>query len=183
MAGKMHVAVVEHFGKPLVSQEWEIPTPGPGQILVKTEACAFATRPSRRDRRLAVEAKLPFIPGHEAIGRVVASGRCQDCQEAIGSASVALLGLRTLRALPVGLGTVCAERSSAAIPERWLAEYLIAIRNTLRISKWTRPEARRALICAGITTYKDQGDQARPGEWIVISGAGGLGTSGFNMPR
>jgi propanol-preferring alcohol dehydrogenase len=36
MAGKMHAAVVEHFGKPLLVQEWDIPTPGPGQILVKT---------------------------------------------------------------------------------------------------------------------------------------------------
>ena len=38
MAGKMHVAVVEQFGKVLVQQAWDIPSPGPGQILVKTEA-------------------------------------------------------------------------------------------------------------------------------------------------
>jgi hypothetical protein len=39
MTGKMHAAVVEQFGKPLVLQEHDIPVPGPGQILVKTEAC------------------------------------------------------------------------------------------------------------------------------------------------
>jgi D-arabinose 1-dehydrogenase-like Zn-dependent alcohol dehydrogenase len=33
----MHAAVVEHFGKPLVLKEVDIPSPGPGQILVKTE--------------------------------------------------------------------------------------------------------------------------------------------------
>jgi alcohol dehydrogenase, propanol-preferring len=33
-----------------------------------------------------------------------------------------------------------------------------------------------AIICAGITTYKGiKETEARPGEWIVISGAGGLG--------
>jgi propanol-preferring alcohol dehydrogenase len=35
----MHVAVVEHFGKPLVLREWDIASPGAGQILVKIEAC------------------------------------------------------------------------------------------------------------------------------------------------
>ena len=40
---KMNAAVVEHFGKPLVLREWDIPTPGVGQIVVKTEACEFAT--------------------------------------------------------------------------------------------------------------------------------------------
>jgi hypothetical protein len=38
-AGQMNVAVVEQFGKPLLLQEWDIPSPGTGQILIKTEAC------------------------------------------------------------------------------------------------------------------------------------------------
>ena len=33
---KMQAAFVEHFGKPLVIVEVDIPTPRPGQILVKT---------------------------------------------------------------------------------------------------------------------------------------------------
>ena len=37
--GKMHAAVVEQFGKPLLLQQLVLPAPGPGQILVKTEAC------------------------------------------------------------------------------------------------------------------------------------------------
>ena len=36
MKQKMKAAVVVKFGKPLELQEWDIPTPGPGQILVKT---------------------------------------------------------------------------------------------------------------------------------------------------
>jgi propanol-preferring alcohol dehydrogenase len=39
MAKTMHAAVVVAFGKPLEFREYAIPTPGPGQILVKTEAC------------------------------------------------------------------------------------------------------------------------------------------------
>ena len=75
MAGKMHVAVVEHFGQPLVQQEWDIPAPGPGQILVKTEACGVChTDVHAATGDWPLKPKLPFIPGHEAIGRVVAVG-------------------------------------------------------------------------------------------------------------
>jgi propanol-preferring alcohol dehydrogenase len=38
MALQMKVAAVEQFGKPLALQEWDIPSPAPGEILIKTEA-------------------------------------------------------------------------------------------------------------------------------------------------
>ncbi len=41
----MHAAVVEQFREPLVLREWDIPAPGLGQILVKTEACVARARP------------------------------------------------------------------------------------------------------------------------------------------
>ena len=39
MTSRMQVAAVEQFGQPLSLREWVVPTPGVGQILVKTEAC------------------------------------------------------------------------------------------------------------------------------------------------
>ena len=39
MTKTMQAAVVEQFGKSLALKEVPIPEPGPGQILVKTEAC------------------------------------------------------------------------------------------------------------------------------------------------
>ena len=75
MAGKMHVAVVEQFGKALVQQAWDIPSPGPGLILVKTEACGVChTDLHAATGDWPLKPKLPFIPGHEAIGRVAAVG-------------------------------------------------------------------------------------------------------------
>ena len=38
MNSKMQAAVVERFGDHPVLQEWSIPEPGPGRILVRTEA-------------------------------------------------------------------------------------------------------------------------------------------------
>ena len=58
MTRKMQAAIVEQFGKPLTLQEWDIPTPGPGQILVKTEGLRrLPYRSPRRPWRLAVEAE------------------------------------------------------------------------------------------------------------------------------
>src|SRR5271169_231655 len=75
MTKKMQAAFVEHFGKPLVQQEWDVPTPGPGQILVKTEACGVChTDLHAATGDWPLKPKLPFIPGHEAIGRVAAVG-------------------------------------------------------------------------------------------------------------
>ena len=76
MAPKMHAAVVEHFRKPLSLLEWDVPSPGAGQILVKTETCGVCHTDLHAARGdWPVKPTLPFIPGREAIG-VVAAVRC-----------------------------------------------------------------------------------------------------------
>jgi propanol-preferring alcohol dehydrogenase len=39
MGPKMHAAVAEKFGEPMVLQAWNIPSPGADEVPVKTEAC------------------------------------------------------------------------------------------------------------------------------------------------
>ena len=71
----MQVAAVEQFGQPLALREWDVPTPGAGQILIKTEVCGVCHTDLHAMRGdFPVKAALPFIPGHEGIGRVVAMG-------------------------------------------------------------------------------------------------------------
>lgn len=71
----MHAAVVERFGTPLSMQTLPIPRPGPGQILVKTEACGVCHTDVHAVRGdWPLKPGLPFIPGHEAIGRVIELG-------------------------------------------------------------------------------------------------------------
>ncbi len=75
MVPKMNAAVVEQFGKSLLLREWDIPSPGTDQILVKTEACGVCHTDLHAARGdWPVKPKLPFIPGHEAIGSVAAVG-------------------------------------------------------------------------------------------------------------
>lgn len=75
MATKMHAAVVTGFGQRLAFPEWPTPEPGLGQVLVKTGAvgvCRPGLHPDIRDWPL--KPTLPFIPGHEGMGRVAAPG-------------------------------------------------------------------------------------------------------------
>ena len=70
----MKVMVLEKQGGPLQCHERVIPTPGPGQVLLKVEACAVC----RTDLHLLdgelPDIHYPIIPGHEIIGHVVECG-------------------------------------------------------------------------------------------------------------
>jgi propanol-preferring alcohol dehydrogenase len=181
MARTMHAAVVEQFGKPLVLREWDIPEAGPGQILVKTEACGVChTDLHAANGDWPLKPGLPFIPGHEAIGRVVtvgtgvtivkegdrvgvpwlysACGHCEHCLSA--------------------WETVCGEAQFGGYTKNGgFAEYVLADPNYVaHIPAGLTATQAAPLICAGVTTYKGiKETQVKAGDWIAISGAGGLG--------
>ncbi len=181
MASKMHVAVVEQFGKPLLFQEWDIPTPGPGQILVKTEACGVChTDLHAATGDWPLKPKLPFIPGHEAIGRVAAVGAGVTIVKEGDRVGVPWLYLACghCEHCLSAWETVCDKAEFGGYTKNGgFAEYVIADPNYVaHIPAGLDPKLAAPLICAGITTYKGiKETEARPGEWIVISGAGGLG--------
>ena len=70
----MKAMVLERPGEPLRLAELPVPRPGPGQVLVKVTACGVC----RTDLHVVdgdlTEAKLPIVPGHEIVGRVVEVG-------------------------------------------------------------------------------------------------------------
>ena len=71
----MKAAVVHSFGKPLVIQEMKVPTPGPGEVLVKIVATGVChTDLHAADVDWPVKPVPPFIPGHEGTGYVAALG-------------------------------------------------------------------------------------------------------------
>jgi propanol-preferring alcohol dehydrogenase len=185
MPQKMKAAVVEQFGNPLVVQGWDIPAVGPGQILVKTEACGVChTDVHAWNGDWPVKPALPFIPGHEAIGRVVAVGlgvtvvkegdrvgvpwlysACGHCEYCLSAWE-----------------TVCAQVQYGGYTKNGgFAEYILADPNYVaHIPSGLTPTEAAPLICAGVTTYKGIKETgARPGQWIAISGIGGLGHLGI----
>ncbi|MDW8371548.1 MAG: alcohol dehydrogenase catalytic domain-containing protein, partial [Geminicoccaceae bacterium] len=70
----MRAMLLEAPGRPLRLAELAIPTPGPGEVLVKVLACGVC----RTDLHLVdgelPEPKLPVVPGHEIVGEVAGLG-------------------------------------------------------------------------------------------------------------
>ena len=184
MSRTMHAAVVEKFREPLVLKELPIPTPAAGQILVKTEACGVChtdLHAARGDWPL--KPTLPFTPGHEGIGIVAALGAGVTAVKEGDRVGVPWLFSAC------GHCEYCLAAREPVCPSAQFggytvnggfAEYIIADPSYVaHIPAHLEPHAAAPLICAGITSYKGiKETQARPGEWIVISGIGGLGHLG-----
>jgi propanol-preferring alcohol dehydrogenase len=181
MSQKMRAAVVEKFGSPLVLQELDIPKPGPGQILVKTDACGVChTDLHAAKGDWPVKPAPPFVPGHEAIGPVVAVGQGVTLVKEGDRVGVPWLysACGHCEYCLAAWETVCPEAHFGGYTDNGgFAEYLLADPNYVALipKELTSLEA-APLICAGVTTYKGiKQTEAKPGEWVAISGVGGLG--------
>jgi propanol-preferring alcohol dehydrogenase len=58
----------------LAAEDRPIPTPGPGQVLVRVAACAVCRTDLHLVDNELPDARTPIVPGHEIIGRVEAIG-------------------------------------------------------------------------------------------------------------
>ena len=181
MTRTMRAAVVRAFGQPLTIEEMPIPEPGPGEVLVRIEAsgvCHTDLHAAAGD--WPVKPSLPFIPGPEGVGRVVALGAGVDhvregdlvgvpwLHDACGHCSYCTTGWETL----------CeSQHNTGYSVNGCFAEYVLASADYVgRIPEECDVAAIAPILCAGVTTYKGLKEtEARPGEWVAISGIGGLG--------
>ncbi|MFM9927232.1 zinc-dependent alcohol dehydrogenase [Variovorax sp. H27-G14] len=181
MSRKMQAAVVEQFGQPLVVQQIDIPTPGPGQILVKTEACGVChTDLHAAHGDWPARPSLPFIPGHEGIGRVVALGAGVTAVKEGDRVGVPWLysACGHCEYCLSAWETVCAKAQFGGYTKNGgFAEYIVADPNYVaHVPAGLSAIEAAPLICAGVTSYKGLKETcARPGQWVVVSGIGGLG--------
>src|SRR6185295_19033815 len=181
MSQTMTAAVVHEFGKPLTIDEVPIPTPAAGQVRVLVMASGVChTDLHAADGDWPVKPTLPFIPGHEAVGFVDAIGpgvtsvqkgdrvgvpwlhsACGECEYCI-----------------TGWETLCeAQQNTGYSVDGGFAPYLLAPAAYIaRLPDGLDFVEAAPLLCAGVTTYKGLKETgAKPGEWVVISGIGGLG--------
>ena len=181
MNQKMKAAVVEQFDKPLVLRDLDIPSPNAGQILVKTEACGVChTDLHAANGDWPLKPTPPFTPGHEGIGLVTKVG------EGVTSVKVGdRVGVPWLYSA-CGHCEFCLSAYEPVCPDAefggytkngGFAEYIIADPNYVaHIPDGLSAVQAAPIICAGITTYKGiKETDAKPGEWVAISGCGGLG--------
>lgn len=177
----MKAAVVQQFGQPLVVKEVPVPEPAQYQILVKVIACGVChTDLHAANGDWPVKPQLPFIPGHEAIGYVVALGAGVEhvkigdivgapwLHSACGCCEYCITGWETL----------CEQQKNGGYSVNGgFAEYVLAdARYVAQFPAGVDCAAMAPIICAGVTVYKGLKEtEVKPGEWVAISGIGGLG--------
>ncbi|QNK73235.1 alcohol dehydrogenase AdhP [Variovorax sp. PAMC28562] len=177
----MKAAVVREFGKPLCIEEVAIPEVTPGQVLVKVVASGVChTDLHAADGDWPVKPSLPFIPGHEGVGFVAALGAgvkgikegdrigvpwlhtaCGHCEHCI-----------------TGWETLCdGQQMTGYTVNGAYAEYVLADPGYIgQLPANVGFSEIAPVLCAGVTVYKGlKVLECKPGDWVAISGVGGLG--------
>jgi alcohol dehydrogenase, propanol-preferring len=181
MAKTMKAAVVRAFGKPLAIEELPVPTPGPGEVLIKVVASGVChTDLHAADGDWPIKPKLPFVPGHEGAGIVTAVGPGVTGVKEGDPVGVAWLhdACGACEYCITGWETLCeAQHNSGYSVNGAFAEYVIAsAAYVARLPDHPDFAAMAPILCAGVTTYKGiKETETRPGQWLAISGIGGLG--------
>ncbi|PSJ21836.1 alcohol dehydrogenase AdhP [Halomonas sp. ND22Bw] len=185
----MQAAVVRAFGEPLSLEEVEVPRPGRGEILVKVAAsgvCHTDLHAAHGD--WPVKPEPPFIPGHEGVGHVAAVGEgvthlregdrvgvpwlysaCGHCEHCLG-----------------GWETLCeSQQNTGYSVNGGFADYALADAGYVgRLPDNVDFLEIAPVLCAGVTVYKGlKMTDTRPGQWVVISGIGGLGHMAVQYAR
>jgi len=189
MAQKMKAAVVHKFGKPLTIEEVDVPEVPPGQILVKVMASGVChTDLHAAEGDWPVQPPLPFIPGHEGVGFAArigagvknvkegdrvgvpwlhsACGHCEHCM--------------------TGWETLCdSQQMTGYTVNGGFAEYVQADAGYIGHLPAALEFAPAApVLCAGVTVYKGlKVLDCKPGDWVAISGIGGLGHMAVQYAR
>ena len=177
----MRAAVVKKFREPLQIREVPVPSPGPGQALIQIMATGVChTDLHAADGDWPVKPSPPFIPGHEGAGVVVKLGPGVTHLEVGDRVGLAWLhsACGHCEFCLTGWETLCHEQKNSGYSVNGsFAEYALGQADYLgRIPDQLSFVDAGPILCAGLTTYKGLKEtEARPGEWVVISGAGGSG--------
>lgn len=177
----MRAAVVHSFTEPLRIDERPLPVPGPHEALVRVEytgVCHTDLHAARGD--WPVKPELPFVPGHEGVGTVVAVGEHVErvrVGDLVGNAWLAS-ACGACEFCESGWETLCpAQRNSGYSVDGSFGDHmLVDARFCPVIPAGVDLAAAAPILCAGVTVYKGlKVTEARPGQWMLVSGIGGLG--------
>ena len=174
-------AVVHDFEKPLTIDEIDRPELAHGQILVKVEAsglCHTDIHAAHGD--WPVKPTLPFIPGHEGVGIVVALGPEVTEVELGDRVAMPWLGYAcgVCDYCVSGRETLCLEQKNMGYSiDGGFGQYARAYaRYVVKVPANVDPFDAAPLTCAGVTTYKAvKVAGTRSSDLVAVFGVGGLG--------
>jgi propanol-preferring alcohol dehydrogenase len=189
MKNTMKAAVCRELGRPLVIEERPVPTPRAGEVLVAIMATGVChTDLHAVDGDWPVRPTPPFVPGHEGAGVVAAVGAGVTHVKEGDRVGIAWLhdACGACEHCITGWETLCeAQHDSGYSVDGTFAEYAIGSAGYVaRLPPRADFAEVAPILCAGVTTYKGiKETEARPGEWIAISGIGGLGHLAIQYAR
>lgn len=177
----MRAAVVPQLGAALEVHEVDLPTPGPGEALVRLETsgvCHTDLHAAQGD--WPVKPTPPFIPGHEGYGTVVAVGPDVDNLKVGDKVGNAWLwsACGHCEYCRTGWETLCEQQRNGgySVNGSFGSYMLVDADYAPRIPDGADPLEVAPILCAGVTVYKGlKVTDTRPGQWVAISGIGGLG--------
>lgn len=177
----MRAAVVPELGAPLTVTELPLPTPGPDEVLVKLETsgvCHTDLHAAHGD--WPVKPQPPFVPGHEGYGTVVAIGPGVTelkVGDKVGNAWL-WSACGQCEYCRTGWETLCESQRNGGygVNGSFGSHMLVNATYAPRIPDGVDPLEVAPILCAGVTVYKGlKVTDTRPGQWVAISGVGGLG--------
>jgi L-iditol 2-dehydrogenase len=149
-----------------------VPRPGPAEVLVRVEACGICPTDARKYAIGVNHGGYPLNPGHEWVGRVVASGAEADAlapgERVYGDTYSGYAEFATIAVRPDGwsrgalpLGELPVERAVFVEP---LADCLHAVHDQAQVAA----EARVAVIGAGSMGLQITAVAARAGARVLV---------------
>jgi len=180
----MRAAILREFCGPLAIEEVETPVPGPGEVLIKVQACGVC----HSDLHLAQGdwdmlrgiTKMPLIGGHEIAGVVSAVG--EDVTDLKIGDRVGVPWLHwtcgECEYCRAGRETLCnKQKITGCTVDGGFAEYVKApASHAAKLPDSLSAEEAAPLLCAGLTVYKAlKNSGIAKGERLAVFGVGGLG--------
>ncbi|MFC3283107.1 zinc-dependent alcohol dehydrogenase family protein [Litchfieldella rifensis] len=157
MSDEMRAMRLETVGAPLVVQRIPRPHAGPGEVLLRVQACAVCRTDLHVVDGELPDPHLPLVPGHEIVGEVAALGGGVT-RFALGDrVGVPWLGWTcgTCEHCLAGRENLCAQAQFTGYTrDGGYAEYCVAdARFCFPIAGYS-PEAAAPLLCAGLIGYR-----------------------------
>src|SRR5215210_8516196 len=171
----MREMVLQRPGEPLTERDLPDPEPSEGQVLLEVSACGVC----RTDLHIVdgelTEPKLPLVPGHQIVGRVVANGACAGRFAQGERIGVPWLGWTdgTCRYCRSGRENLCEHaRFTGYDVDGGYAELAVADeRFCFPVAGEGTDEHAAPLLCAGLIGYRSL-RLAGPGERLGLYGFG-----------
>lgn len=167
---KMRAMTLKAPRQPLELRELPIPEPGPGELLIRVHACGVCRTDLHVVDGELDNPKLPLIPGHEIVGRVVAVGAGAQGFAPGDRVGAAWLGWTCgqCRFCLSGRENLCeSARFTGYTLDGGYADYTVSdARFTFHIADGLDDKQSAPLLCAGLIGYRSlrmAGDPQRLG--------------------